>query len=109
MPTFMSLAVTKRCPTMRRDGISPTERGRIRSVLGTNLKRRPGKVQGTKKLLEVRMEDVRTLRNMTMSSRLSGLEFNYLVQNIFNFRSKKYTQRRQSVNRIVFSIMFPLL
>lgn len=64
---------------MHRDGISPTEQGPIRLVQATNLKQRLGRVQDMKKLLEVRMEDARTLQNMTMSSRLSRLELCYLL------------------------------
>lgn len=104
----MSLPVTRQCPTTRRGGTSPTERGPIRSVQGTNLKRRLGRVQGMKKLLEARMEDARTLQNMTMFSRLSELEMCYILQNIFQFRNK-YTQTKQYVNRVVFCIVFPPL
>lgn len=79
IPSFVSLLVTKQYPTMLRDGISPTEQGRIRLLQGMNLKRRLRKVQDMKKLLEVRMEDARTLQNMTMSSRHSGLDLRYLL------------------------------
>lgn len=108
MPRLMSLPVTRQCPTMHRGGTSPTELGPIRSVPGTNLKRRLGKVRGMKKLLGARTEDARTLQNMTMSSRLSELEVCCILQNILQFRNK-YTQTKKYVNRDVFSIVFPPL